>query len=144
MINKVFFTIFSLFIVIIQVYFFDMFIFKFLLLIIPIMYFTVKGRWESLNLYNMVVLLFYEFFSGSNLIGIYLIIYLLISDILKFLMKNYGLNFNNQALVLITVLLYHSMSKNLFSMSFWVSIVMFVLVTLGIYYKKNEYRGFNK
>lgn len=144
MINKVFFTIFSLFIVIIQVYFFDMFIFKFSLLIIPIMYFTVKGRWESLNLYNMVVLLFYEFFSGSNLIGIYLIIYLSISDILKFLMKNYGLNFNNQALVLITVLLYHSMSKNLFSMSFWVSIVMFVLVTLGIYYKKNEYRGFNK
>lgn len=143
MINKVLFVLFVFICVFFQVYFFDMFDAKINFVLIPFLYFYFRESWENIHVYSFCVFIFYEFLSNFDTLGIFLIIYLIFNDLIKLLVKNYGFNFSNQARILAFIGLYHSMSKTLLSTSFWLSLGLFILTILTIYYKKNEYKGFN-
>lgn len=144
MINKIFLAITTLIIVFIQVYFFDMFDFKIPAVLVIFFLFYIRDDTESLDFTSYLIFGFYEFFNNSNLVGIYILVYILIGEFLKFLSKNYGFNLVFQTKILSSVILFHLMSNSFLSSSFWISCVMMLLVIVWVYLKKNEYTRFNK
>lgn len=143
MINKIIWVVVSIFFVFVQLFLFDNFNFKFGLIFIPIFYLHFRREDTFRFFYSSAALISVDLFVGNSFFGLACLSYFLVVDLLSYLKNNLNVEMAGFLEVIYFIFIYYYIQADIFSLSFLITLMIFLGLYLIRFIRRNGYLRFN-